>query len=378
MIEAQFIINRTNQLVLISENNGEFSLEVAYVSTPPGDITQIDIDSIPHLKDEVTIIDSVLSGTGREQQKDIYHLIIRPIFELLGVKYDYLATSDRNSVKEIARSIKLTGDKTIIFLSGDTTVSEFINSLPKAETQSDLNIIIIPCGTGNSLSLSLGIDDSISSVISMLQGTKQPLNLYNVDLPRGSYFLFQDVQTEIKGPLLFLSVFSWAFHAAIVADSDTKELRKLGVDRFKVAAMKNLEKEQKYHGSVVIDDTSIEGPFAYWLVTGAKRFEKTFEILPNGDLTNTSMYMVAIDSANSGNLMDIMMEVYDHGSHIKDSRVVYKEILKNQQIMLRLGADTENRFCLDGSIIVIPNLECNIMIKSIGNLERNWRINIIG
>ncbi|CUM46021.1 uncharacterized protein AC631_01154 [Debaryomyces fabryi] len=374
MTKIQFTIENTKNLVTLSDIGNEYRLDVSSIDESVENIPSVNLSEVSHLHKDITIIDSILSGIGRNEDQDIYRRIIEPLFQLLGIKHRYLVTQNKNSVKEFAKSLDPSMERTIIFLSGDTSISEFVNDLPNAEQEATLNIIIIPCGTGNSLSLSLGADSTIKAVANILFGSKIPFNLYQATFPKGSNFLLQDMKTEIKEPLVFTTVLSWAFHASIVADSDTKELRKFGIERFKMAAMKNLEQEQNYKGSIMIDDTSVNGPFAYWLVTGATRFEPTFEILPHGDIGDDSLYMVAVSAKYGSELLDIMKEVYDSGRHIENEKVTYIKITKGQKIKLKLGADSKNRFCLDGSIILLPELECEITIESVGNLHKKWSL----
>lgn len=377
MTKIQFTIENTKKLVTLSDTADEYSLDVSSIDGSVENIPSVNLGEISHLHKDITIIDSILSGIGRNESHDIYRRIIEPLFQLLGIRYRYLVTQNKNSVKEFALSLDPSKEKTIIFLSGDTSISEFVNHLPNSEQEATVNVIIIPCGTGNSLSLSLGADNTIKAVANILFGGKIPFNLYQATFPKDSFHLFQDMKTEIKEPLVFTTVLSWAFHASIVADSDTKELRKFGIERFKMAAMKNLEQEQKYEGYVMIDNTSVKGPFAYWLVTGANRFEPTFEILPDGDIGDDSLYMVAVSAKYSSELLDIMKEVYDNGRHIEDEKVMYMKITKGQKIKLKVGADSKNRFCLDGSIVVLPELDCEIIIESVGNLHKKWSLFVL-
>lgn len=374
MTEIQFIIENTKNLVTLTDIENEFRFKISQIDEPVENIPSINPEKVLHLHNDITIIDSIFSGTGRNERKDVYRKIIEPLFHLLGIEHRYFATQNEDSIKEFAQSLDINTEKTIIFLSGDTSISEFVNDLPEIEQETAVNVAVIPCGTGNSLSLSLGIDNIIQAVANILLGTKVPFNLYQTTFPKDSYFMFQDKKAIIKEPLVFTTVLSWAFHASIVADSDTKELRKFGLERFKMAAMKNLEKEQKYVGTIMINDKPVNGPFAYWLVTSVTRFEPTFEILPHGDIGDDSLYMVAVNAKYGTELLDIMKEVYDNGRHIGDEKVTYMQITKDQEIKVKLGADSKNRFCIDGSIVILPKLECEIAIHSVGNLQKNWRI----
>ncbi|KAK6456715.1 ATP-NAD kinase-like domain-containing protein [Scheffersomyces xylosifermentans] len=335
---------------------------------------------------KVYVLDSVNSGTGRTEKKDLYHQILKPIFELINVDHEYIATTSASTVSEFAKSLDGSRDSTVIFISGDTSVNEFVNNLSD-KPSAKLKLFTFPSGTGNSLALSVGLTDEIDALKKLFNSSSKvaPLNLYEVDFPKGSYFLVQDEKTtEIEGPLKFLVVLSWGFHASLVADSDTPELRKHGIERFKLAAFSNLEQEQKYEGHVKAGDELLDGPFAYWLLTSAKRFEPTFEISPKGDILEESLYLVSFKTEESPSyIMDIMMQIYNKGSHIDNKNVTYKKLTKDDKIVLTTTNSKslrKRRFCLDGSIIALPEADEHQLSFNIAehpNRQFNWELFIV-
>ncbi|CAH2354623.1 hypothetical protein CLIB1423_17S03290 [[Candida] railenensis] len=373
----------TKDKTLVSVLQTEAVLSIIYseeeTGLAPGDAPTW-IEFPEHLQGkEIFIIDSVYSGTGRDVKKDAYQQILEPLFNQFELKYTYVKTDSANSIKQYAGNFDKVSGKNplVIFISGDTSIGEFINGLDESlKGGEDITFFNIPAGTGNSLALSLdnySIADSVKSLLFPKETI--PFNLYEVEFPQGSYFTALDVKTEdISGPLKFIVVLSWGFHASLVADSDTPELRKFGVKRFQIAAGQNLANEQKYEGSTQIDAKSIvEGPYAYWLLTPAKRFEKTFEISPKGNIADDSLYFVSFKTepgADSNYIIDIMKEVYDSGKHIEDEKVIYEAIRNNEVIKLTISEnapESTRRFCLDGSIVKIPTGEAEIKISSGSN-----------
>lgn len=362
------------------ENDGKFFIQLGHSST--GRI--LNLSTLPSYLTErkVIIIDSVKSGTGRTPGKDIYLDILDPLFKELSIEHEYHATKSATSISELALSLK-DHKVSIIFISGDTSINEFINSLNDSE-KGEIAIFPIPGGTGNSLSLSLNITNPLDAIIRLFSaGTTLPLNLYEVDFPQGSHYLIaNELGSPVPSHLKFLVVLSWGFHASLVADSDTPELRKHGIKRFQLAAHQNLSRDQKYEGDFYINDVELNGPFAYWLVTASQRFEPTFEISPKGDILKDELYVVTFNTQNTQYyIMDIMKEVYDKGSHIKNPNVVYKKLDKNDKIQLKTKNSKpliQRRFCVDGSIIALPETESHeIYIHVKDNSQHSWKLYII-
>ncbi|KAI3404619.2 hypothetical protein KGF56_002564 [Candida oxycetoniae] len=352
---------------------------------------------------KVLIIDSLKSGTGRSDDKDISRSLIEPLFQLLEIEFTLFKTKTARSIEEIAKSLEPV-NTTVIFISGDTSITEFINGLGKIQDDFkpvSISIFPIPAGTGNSFALSLGLANQLSAVAQLFKSTQlSPLYLYNLKLPQGSYHLVQnEAKNLINSNMRFIVVFSWAFHASLVADSDTPNLRKYGLKRFQIAAQNNLSRVQEYQGDVIIKSASgreeiIKGPFAYWLLTPAQKFEPTFEISPRGNILENCLYLVAFrtkeeerkkDNSSSGTgnyIMDIMTEVYDGGKHIENPNVIYKKINKGDCVNLLTKNSKElqqRRFCVDGSIIALPetnNHEIEIQVGD-NKEEHGWNLYII-
>lgn len=332
----------------------------------------------------VYIIDSINSGTGRiAPQTDIYLAILRPAFDYLHVNYKYIKTTSPTTICDFARTFE-ESDVTVIFISGDTSITEFVNALPESPSLRKLTLFPIPAGTGNSIALSLGYATVATSVRVLLSSHEEPLplNLYLAKFPQLATSSIPSDPNNCE--LVFLVVLSWGFHAALVADSDTPEMRKLGLERFKVAAKMNLEKVQCYPGKTSVEGQTIDGPYAYWLVTLAQRFEPTFEILPHGSIKNDSLYLVLFnseDGSESKYIMDIMMQVYDQGSHVKNPKVTYRQVRKTMKLLIDpTAAGSTHRFCLDGSIVSLPSSTGNqaIEISCIGNKFRSWSFYVVG
>lgn len=385
----------------------ETSLEQVVSLEKSGDQTVLKLERVPKsafpnlvsvnradiaiANDDVYVLDLVRSGTGRQAASGIYSRILRPLFDsVLLIPHQYIATDSPSSIDTFAASLNSNGRPiTLVVIAGDTSVNEFINGLSPGH-QALVKILIVPAGTGNSLALSIGLTDEVAAVKKLVlygETDVRPLNLYLAQFPAGSYFLHHDgTKSNVPSSLLFLVVTSWAFHASLVADSDLEEMRKNGIDRFKIAAGQNLGREQKYLGDFSVTrqgatTTHHNGPFAYFVVTPSKKFEPTFEVLPKGNIFDSNLYVVGFPTEQDDKyIMDIMMEVYAGGKHVENDKVFYNLVEKDQVIKLLVrDADVieKRRFCVDGAIVVLPELEGEVEIRYHGPEANGWKVSII-
>ena len=327
----------------------------------------------------VVVVDSVKSGTGRSSGTDIYGKILGPIFKDIGLDHEYIKTKSPTSIEELA--LELPKEQTlVVFLSGDTSINEFVNGLSGADSDDGTQLVVfpVPVGTGNSLLLSLGLDDLVVALKRLFDddATIKPLYTYQGEFPPGSFITSQDIKVrELTSPLRFLVVLSWAFHAAIVADSDTPMLRKFGVARFKMAAMKNLASGGLYKATTSVNGSSIDiAQYGYWLVTPARKFEQTFVILPEGDVLKNELYLVAFSKQQD--IMTIMNQVYDNGAHATNGDVIYRKLTEDDKLDLELGV-ADSRFCVDGSIVRVPGSGSHVTVLFPGNHVNGWDLFIL-
>lgn len=357
----------TETLVLLEDGKARFGR-----ADRPRELTSVYRKELAIHKKKVYIVDSVKAGSGHS----VYDDALKPVLQFLGVKHEHIPTTSGDSIAQFAESLGDSADSLVVFVSGDTSVNEFVNGLSSGTGH--ISILVIPAGTGNSLALSVGLDDQVKALRKLCTFTTndvRTLNVYSAKFPMSFKLSPNGTKKEVT-EMLFLVVASWCFHAALVADSDTEELRSYGIERFRMAAESNLAKPQDYHGSYTVNGKKHNGPFAYFVVTPSKRFEPTFEILPKGNIFDPSLYVVSFPFEKSdGYIMDIMTQVYNSGSHVNDPRVTYTRVEPQETIALETH-DEKTRFCIDGAIVVAPK-DAKIDISHYGNKVRGWSLYII-
>lgn len=357
-------------------------------STPPGAQT-IDRKLLLLFNSEIYVLDSVRSGVGsRTAESGAYGRLLKPALDAFSLAHHYVATTSRDSIAEFSASLKAKETPILVIIAGgDTSVGEFVNGLRSSE-KGEINVATLPEGTGNALTLSNGSKDETEAVWKIFMAPtsrKVPFQLYQANFPSGSVICHPDGYEEEVLKIFFTVVASWAFHASLVADSDSDEMRKHGIDRFKIAAAANLARPQIYKGDVEIRSEEgvrkrLDGPLAYFVVTPAQRFEPAFVILPKGDIHSSNLYVVGFPTeSNDSYIMDIMKQVYDNGLHVENPKVFYQEVSEGESVYLSLAdlPPEERRFCVDGAIVIVPGAKSAVEIKYHGNHVGDWALYLV-
>lgn len=262
----------------------------------------------------------------------------------------------------------------VLLLSGDGGIVDIVNSLlsyDRTAIYKNPTISLLPLGTGNAMANSSGITgDNTLGLSTMLRGSPRAVPLFRAKFSSGARLLVNHGQDERELHGVFdgtpaaygAVVCSWGLHATLVADSDTAEYRKFGVERFKMAAKEALHPSDgslphAYKGKVAIRQRREQAwhvlprnGHGYVLATLVSQLEAGFTISPASRCLDGSLRLVHFGQLSGQDAMDIMGKAYQGGKHVEDDRVGYEEIEG-----LRIDFDEDDArwrcVCLDGKII---------------------------
>ena len=290
---------------------------------------------------------------------------------------------------------------TILLLSGDGGIVDLINTLTTT-LQREIDdtrppsiffkpiVCLFPCGTANALANSAGIVKKEPLEV-LMTGRARPLPQFEVTFSRSARLVADEGQKrlefdepggqseEASGELGYYDpegnvrvygcvVFSWGLHASLVALSDTVEMRKHGLERFKMAAGQLLEEGHVYRGTVKIkaagsgqwqtlrykDGEKDSNEHKYVLATQVSNLEEKFCISPHSKPMDGSLRLLAIGDESSDTVMKVLTLAYEEGKHIEECA----ELITYQEIdSLRIEFDEPDekwrQVCIDGKIVAI-------------------------
>lgn len=373
-------------------NGSQYALETNPTAAAAATLTGEQMDAIEVTQDtidtlnsfQISVVESTTAGR-HSSVSSLYPLILKPLFAVLGIEHSYLQTTSASSIQEYASATNLSQASSpkllYLFLSGDTTIFEFVNFLHphvlQLSNHADVTILPFPHGTGNALCNSLKLFDDLESIKALFRVNRRHLPLYQ---------LHSETKLVAKNPYLsaiseensifFLVVASWCLHSTLVFESDKPEMRsKYGSERFRVAALKILEKNPVFRASItyrpsnrslfynaetkswstIAQNNAISKrtvDLSYFLLAAVPNFEKTFMISPDSVVTNDQLHLLTIPHIPSNDMMALMNDAYNLGKHIKDRRVFYSPLEQSSSLELDISDDIEpslSTICLDGS-----------------------------
>ena len=167
------------------------------------------------------IFNPVSGQTDPEQRKKT----ISDALARHGYTCQFIATSKEEGAKALAKKAVADGADLLAVSGGDGTVMEAMAAL----VGTDIPVAVLPAGTGNLLSVNLGIPMTVPEAVDVaLSG-----DIYELDLARtgdGRYF-------AIMGGI--------GLDAQVIADAGREAKKRLGVLAYFVSALKNLPRRRQ-------------------------------------------------------------------------------------------------------------------------------------
>ena len=269
---------------------------------------------------KLVVIDSVNSGKGRTDKNDIYSIVIRPIFERLKLRHEYLKTTSEESIKDFAEhGIDSTKNYTIVFISGDTSISELFNNLKHRNKMGDLrtlSILPIPMGTGNAWSSSLGLTSPLHAFDNFLHG-----NLRSSEFP-----LYKAIFPD-ETSILFIIILSLGFHANLLHACNVPNFLKIGIERFQLVSKTILE---TYDLNISMTTNNTTKEYAYFALINTPKLEPNYIPSPQSDALESRLHVLGhLKIASREQLTERIMQGYQNriGQKLKSDSITYYELL---------------------------------------------------
>ncbi|KAF2644882.1 hypothetical protein P280DRAFT_366217, partial [Massarina eburnea CBS 473.64] len=321
-------------------------------------------------------------GSGTKKASLFYISVLQPVLETLFPKghTNFLVhtTTSATTVSELSSDIFLPTatagiNLRIILLTGDGGILDILNEFhthPPSASYAAPELVLLPLGTANALfHSSNAAKDNTWGLRALVSRTTKPLPTFTASFSPGARLLVDEARKENELPLdpstghrvLHGAVVgSWAMHAALVADSDTSEYRKYGIDRFKMAAKHALypstgDAPHVYKAGISLlrNDTWAsleEQEHMYVLLTLVSNLEQSFCVSPATKPLDGSMHVVHFGPTAGDEAMRIMGLAYQGGKHVDDGAVRY-EAVDGLRIVFKEDEDRWRRICVDGKIV---------------------------
>ncbi|KAF2016200.1 hypothetical protein BU24DRAFT_422550 [Aaosphaeria arxii CBS 175.79] len=326
----------------------------------------------------------ISTGSGKREAERFYNESTKPILSALfpqqSEKFHIHTTESESTILDLTNNVffpiaNAGRPLRIILLSGDGGIIDLVNGLssqPLSASYIPPQVVLLPLGTANALYHSIVAGrENTWGLQALTSNEYESLPIFTASFSPGSRILADEARKELELPkdpetghqvLHGTVVGSWGMHASLVADSDTTEYRKFGIDRFKMAAKEALYPADgspphpyKAKVSVLKGDSWEDLPaeeHMYVLATMVSNLEKPFTISPSTKPLDGSLHLIHFGPASGDEAMRIMGLAYQGGKHVDDPSVRYEAI---DGLRIQFEGREEDarwrRICIDGKIV---------------------------
>ncbi|KAH7077487.1 ATP-NAD kinase-like domain-containing protein [Paraphoma chrysanthemicola] len=328
----------------------------------------------------------ISTGSGHKQALSFWDDTVSPILLTLspdrGQSTHKHITQSESTILELTRNVFFPAanagtTQRIILLSGDGGIVDLVNGLlaqPASPQYIAPQVVLLPLGTANALYHSINFNSTQPTqsnewgLAALSSKTTKPLPTFTATFSPGARLLVDEARKEEalptnsngEGILHGAVVCSWGMHASLVADSDTSEYRKFGIERFKMAAKEALypgdgSLPHPYRGKVSVlkgDEWRAlpEEQHLYTLATLVSHLEAPFCISPKSRPLDGSLHLVHFGPTTGDEAMRMMGLAYQGGKHVDDEKVRYEEV-EGVRIEFAEKEGRWRRVCVDGKIV---------------------------
>ena len=228
---------------------------------------------------------------GKRANKVFNKLKARLESEKIDYKYDYTETSGHAT--ELAKKAALSGDLTVVCVGGDGTVAEVAEGL----VGSDCAMGIIPSGTGNDFSRSLGISTEYNTALNQLLSAGEK----SIDIGQ-------------MGEKYFLNSAGIGFDVDVVLHTPVGKMVK-GLFAYFIGVLGALIKLKSRKLKITTDDRVIEKEVLLVVLSNGKHFGGGMKVCPDASLEDGKFDVVVIDKVKRLKVLRLLPK-FISGKHV--------------------------------------------------------------
>lgn len=240
-----------------------------------------------------------------------------------GIAHHFSFSQYSGHIKELAAKAKKQDCKKIIVCGGDGTIHEAINAL----VGSDVELGIIPLGTGNDFARNLGINEDLDFACSVLHQGK----VKHVDV------------IKVNGNKYYGCVGGIGFDSEVASWANRYKKFALGVNIYTIAILAKLFTYKFKKVEIIYDTETYKGEILMAAFGNTKCYGGGINITPNALMDDGWLDICIINKINKVKLLLLFPSAFK-GNHIKFTEVnLYraKTISINSEVPLQLLGDGE-------------------------------------
>lgn len=230
----------------------------------------------------------------------------KKIFEKANVALDIDISTHKNHPYELAKKKNLDDIDAICIAGGDGTFHEVINGMLSRPDQKRLPLGFIPAGTGNSLMHDMDCLDPIQAVRNIIAHKMGKIDVFEINANGEKIYSF--------------NILGWGIPVSI--NTLAEKMRWIGGQRYNIASIIEVIKNQTRQVKFVIDGKPIEGEYGFFLVCNTKYTGNGMKMAPDAEINDGYLDVLIAKKISRLKLLSLFAKVFS-GKHIHDPAIEY-------------------------------------------------------
>eukprot|EP01064_Diplonema_japonicum_P007127 TRINITY_DN1484_c0_g2_i1.p1 TRINITY_DN1484_c0_g2~~TRINITY_DN1484_c0_g2_i1.p1 ORF type:complete len:473 (+),score=45.33 TRINITY_DN1484_c0_g2_i1:153-1421(+) len=281
--------------------------------------------------------------SGRGHGSKIFEKTVKPVFSASPHTVNVHTTHHSKHATQLIQDLLLIKGDTVAVVGGDGVLNEIVNGLLLRTdiSANDVTLGVIPCGSGNGLSASVGIRSVESASKAIVKSHSIPLDALEFN---------QDSEATRYG---FLSV-----TAACIADVDIRSefLRFLGALRFSVYGLYLIACKKTWRLSFVTPELDAPNPVSgqvdFFVVSSVSHIAESTNIAPSARTDDGLLHLQWVPSeiTSRASLVTLFNQLESNtGEHVLSPSSIVEYTTTAEVVVTEIG--DENIVTLDGELM---------------------------
>ena len=256
------------------------------------------------------LIVNPFSGNGKAASSLV---IIKNRLKQKGIEFEVKQTVRAKHALEIARDLDFSNYDLLMVCGGDGTLNEVINGLMVRQNADHPPIALIPGGTGNSVAVSMGIEDVDDAVTAAIEGTLRRVDLGKISLADGKV-------------MYMCNLLGWGL--GVDANVTAEELRCCGPCRYDLGAVWQIIKGVERRAKVNIDGEIFDDDFSIIMIQNNQHGGSHLRLAPFAKLDDGALDVLLAKNLGRSSNIAMFNELKRGGSHVYQDWVNYRRFRK--------------------------------------------------
>jgi len=268
---------------------------------------------------------------------------IKGIFEKANVKLIVDITTHKNHPYELAMSKSLDGFDAICIVGGDGTFHEVINGMLRRPDNKRLPFGFIPAGTGNSLMHDLDCLDPVEAAHKILANRLGKIDVFEINA---------------NGEIIYsFNILGWGIPVAV--NILAEKMRWIGGQRYNIASLIEVIKNQTKQVRFIIDGKNIEGQYGFFLACNTMYTGNGMKMAPDAKIDDGYLDILIAKKIGRLKLISLFAKVFK-GNHISDPAIAYYRAKKFSII-----TSSHDQLIIDGQNIGYTPIQAKVLSEQL-------------